>query len=247
MMGAQESMSGEGLAIIPEARAGGQWRVSLPRSVWALAALVLILLFNYFYTPGFFHIEYVRGRMFGSLVDVLHNGAAVMLLSLGMTLVIGTGGIDLSVGAVMPIAGAVAAVLIARPEGLWLSKVDVHGSTLAVIGIALGVATLAGLWNGLLVAVVDIQPIIATLILMVSGRGIAQLIAGGQIVTFNSPAFAFLAGGSMWGVPFTIVQVAIVAIIAIAADARRRRWDCSSNRSGAIRRRADIAGSMRGR
>ncbi len=100
--------------------------------------------------------------MFGSLIDILHNGSAVMLLSLGMTLVIATGGIDLSVGAVMPIAGAAAAVLIARPEGLWLSRVDVHGSILAVIGIitALGVA---GCWRGSGMAcwwrLADIQPI----------------------------------------------------------------------------------------
>jgi simple sugar transport system permease protein len=187
---------------------------ALPRIIWPLAALALIVLFNAFFTPHFFELNVVRGRVHGYLIDILHNGAAVMLLSIGMTLVIATGGIDLSVGAVMAIAGTTAAVLIVRPEGSPLSRVDVHGSMTAVICIALLVATLAGLWNGALRAFLGIQPIIATLILMVSGRGIAQLLANGQIVTFDNPTLVFLAGGSLLGVPFTIVQVAIVAGIA---------------------------------
>jgi len=210
-------MSGDGLAMIPGGAPDRAWKwPAVPRLFWALAALGLILIFNYFFTPGFFHVEMVRGRLYGQIVDVLHNGAAVMLLSLGMTLVIATGGIDLSVGAVMAIAGAAAAVLLVRPEGLWLSRIDVHGSTAAVIAIALGIAMLAGVWNGVLVAYVNIQPIVATLILMVAGRGLAQLLAGGQIVTFSDPHFVFLAGGSVLGIPFTIIQVAIVAIAAIA-------------------------------
>jgi simple sugar transport system permease protein len=106
-----------------------------------------------------------------------------------MVLVIATGGIDLSVGAVMAIAGAVAASLI-----------DSHSLPVA-LGAALGVGLLCGLWNGFLVAVLRIQPIVATLILMVAGRGIAQLITEGRIVTFSSPSLAWLGGGSVFGVP----------------------------------------------
>ena len=186
---------------------------ALPRIIWPLAALALILLFNFFFTPHFFELHVARGRMYGYLIDVLHNGASVMLLSLGMTLVIATGGIDLSVGAVMAIAGTTAAVLIVRPDGLALSKIDVHGSMAAAIVVALLIATLAGAWNGLLVAVVDVQPIVATLILMVAGRGIAQLLAGGQIVTFEDARFVYLASGAPLGVPFTIVQVVVMAAI----------------------------------
>ncbi len=77
-----------------------------------------------------------------------------------MTLVIATRGIDLSVGTIMAICGAAA----------W--------------------ALTGGLWNGVLVAVVGIQPFVATLILMTMGRGVAQLITEGRILTFTDPGFA---------------------------------------------------------
>ena len=116
------------------------------------------------------------GRLFGSPIDILNRAAPVALLAIGMTLVIATGGIDLSVGAVMAIAGATAA------------SMTVAGHSLPVVLLAaLGTGVLAGLWNGILVAVLKIQPFVATLILMVAGRGVAQLITSGQIVTFNSP------------------------------------------------------------
>mgnify|MGYP000228622329 CR=1 FL=1 len=102
------------------------------------------------------------------------------------TLVIATGGIDLSVGAVMAIAGATAA------------SMTVSGHSLPVVLLAaLGTGVLAGLWNGILVAVLKIQPFVATLILMVAGRGVAQLITSGQIVTFDSPHLAWLGSGSL--------------------------------------------------
>lgn len=179
----------------------------LTRLAWPLLALSVLLVFNFFFTPGFFHIEMRGGRLFGSLIDVLNRGTPVMLLALGMTLVIATGGVDLSVGAVMAIAGAIAASLITRPDYALLSVINVHGSITAVILIALVCATAAGLWNGLLVALLDIQPIVATLILMVAGRGVAQLLIDGQIITFENPAFEFLGGGFLFGLPFTIYIV----------------------------------------
>src|SRR6266850_3684098 len=73
---------------------------------WPLAALTLVLLFNWFFTPGFFRLEIKDGRLYGSLVDILNRGTPVALAALGMTLVIATGGVDLSVGAVMAITGS---------------------------------------------------------------------------------------------------------------------------------------------
>ena len=89
----------------------------LPAWFWAVAVLVLVLVFNLALTPGFFHLELRDGRLYGSLIDILNRAAPVGLLSLGMTLVIATGGVDLSVGALMAIAGTIAAGLIARPAG----------------------------------------------------------------------------------------------------------------------------------
>ncbi|MBW7906730.1 MAG: ABC transporter permease [Phycisphaerae bacterium] len=165
---------------------------------WPALALALLLAFNFAFTPGFAQVELRDGRFYGVLIDILNHGAKVMLLALGMTLVIATGGVDLSVGAVMALGAAVAAVLVNHP--------DVPFS--AAIAVALGVALLAGAWNGVLVAWLNMQPIVATLILMVAGRGIAQLITDGQIVTFTDARLSWLGSGAIVGLPAPIVLVA---------------------------------------
>lgn len=164
---------------------------------WPLLALGLLLLFNQVFTPGFFNLEIRDGHLYGTRIDILNHGAKVMLLALGMTLVIATGGVDLSVGAIMAIAGAVVA-----------QGVVAHGlSPAAAIASALAIALLLGAWNGVLVAGIGIQPIVATLILMVAGRGIAQLITEGQIINFNDPTLVFLGNGHFFGLPFTLTLV----------------------------------------
>ncbi len=183
----------------------------LPAWSWALAVLVAVLLFNAFLTPGFFNFVVRDGRVFGSLIDVLNRAAPVALLSLGMTLVIATGGVDLSVGAIMAISGAVAAGLISRPAGTPFEG----GKSAPALAIpaALAAAMGCGLFNGFLVAVLELQPIVATLLLMVAGRGIAQLLANGQIVTFTEPAFAVVARGATLGLPNPIWILAGVGIL----------------------------------
>jgi len=183
------------------------WMTTLParRTFWPLLVLCLLIVFNLIFTPGFGSIEVRDGRLYGSLIDILHRGAPVMLLAIGMTLVISTAGVDLSVGAVMAVAGAVAAVLL---TGTGLGVVP-------VVLLALGVGCLAGLWNGLLVGVARVQPIVATLVLMVAGRGLAQLLTGGQIVTFDAPAFEVLGTGAALGLPCTVLMVALVAVLTI--------------------------------
>lgn len=177
---------------------------SFQKLLWPLVALGVILLYNVIFTPGFIHMEVKDGRLFGSLVDIVNRGAPVMILAIGMTLVYATGGIDLSVGAVMAIAGALAATII-RPDYV---KGILEYRTLqpvwVVIAVPLLISALAGLWNGVLVANVGIQPIIATLILMVAGRGIAQLITQGRIVVFIHKPFQFMGSGVLFGLPFPI-------------------------------------------
>jgi ribose/xylose/arabinose/galactoside ABC-type transport system permease subunit len=170
---------------------------------WPLAALGLLLIFNLAFTPGFFHIEIKDGRLFGSLIDILNRGAPVMLLAIGMSLVIATAGVDLSVGAVIAIAGAAAVLLITTTEL----------SVPIVVLNALGSSLIAGAWNGILVAYIGIQPIVATLILMVAGRGVAQLLTGGQILTLENRSFEFIGGGYLAGLPVPTVIVAIVFVV----------------------------------
>jgi galactofuranose transport system permease protein len=172
---------------------------TLHKLKWPIVALAAALLFNAFFTTGFLQFTVRDGRLYGSLIDILNRAAPVMLLSLGMTLVIATGGVDLSVGAVMAIAGATSAILISKGAAVPV-----------VIAAGLGIAAVAGLWNGALVGVFKVPPIVATLILMVSGRGVAQLLTDGQIITFENRAFEFVGRGAFLGLPFTIALVLLV-------------------------------------
>ena len=146
------------------------------------------------------------GHLYGSLIDILNRAAPLVVVSLGMTLVIATRGIDISVGAVVAIAAAVAASLIGGAVDGQSTRFPMPVAILA----ALAVALVCGLWNGLLVARVGMQPIIATLILMVAGRGIAQLITGGQIITVYYKPFFFLGSGYLLGLPFSLFIAALV-------------------------------------
>ncbi|MFD1744946.1 ABC transporter permease [Rhizobium helianthi] len=167
-----------------------------------LVALAVILGLITAISPGFLSITVQNGRLYGSLIDILVRAAPVALLTIGMTLVIATRGIDLSIGAVIAICGAVAATLIA--DGYPLP---------VVITVALLVGLACGIWNAVLVALLDIQPIIATLILMVAGRGIAQLITEGVILTFNNDSFSTLGSGSFAGVPVPVILWLLTGIL----------------------------------
>lgn len=187
------------------------------RNVWTLVALILVLIVNRIISPNFFTIRMVNGRLIGSTINILDGAAPIILLAVGMTLVIATKGIDLSVGAVMAICSAVAVVLINRHEAGADNLLYTPGF---VIAIALGVGVLCGLWNGFLVAFFGIQPIIATLILMISGRGIAQMITSGQSPTFTNETLAFVGRGVVFGVPFPI-YLSFAVLIAVSLFVRR--------------------------
>lgn len=185
------------------------------RLFWPLVALFLLVMVNFWFNPDFFSIRIVNGGLYGSVVDIFNRAAPVMLIAMGMTLVIATRGIDISVGATVAISGAIAAALIGGSleikDGVQ-TYVSQTPMALAILA-ALGAGLLCGLWNGFLVAGIGMQPIIATLILMVAGRGIAQLITGGQIVTIYYEPFFFFGNGFFLGIPFAIYLVAVVAAV----------------------------------
>jgi len=185
-------------------------RLFAHRLFWPLATLALLLAVDASFNPGFWQLQWRDGHLYGSLVDILNRAAPLAIVSLGMTLVIATRGIDISVGAVVAISAAIAALMIGG-QLVVKDGVQTHISRfpmwLALAG-ALAAALIAGLWNGLLVAGVGMQPIIATLILMVAGRGVAQLITGGQIITVYYAPYFFLGGGFLLGLPFSLFVVA---------------------------------------
>lgn len=190
------------------------------RVFWPLVALALILIFDAIYAPGFFKIGILEGHLYGNLIDVINDGAPLMLVAIGMTMVIATGGVDLSVGAVIAISAAMGAVLINPALGNQLITNDIltkdaTNTPLWLIILAdLAAGTLCGLWNGILVSRARIQPMVATLILMVAGRGIAQLITNGQIMTIYYTPYFYFGNGFILGIPVSIYIVAVVFLLA---------------------------------
>ncbi|CAM4242913.1 simple sugar transport system permease protein [Paenibacillus endophyticus] len=171
--------------------------------IWPITALAAILLFNLFFVPGFFNIEIKNGHLFGSLIDILNRAAPIMVIAIGMTLVIAKEGIDISVGSVLAISGAVAISLLGVVP-LWMAIVA-----------AMVVGVLCGLWNGVLIAYLGIQPMVGTLILMTVGRGIAQLITEGKVLTTDNAAFGFIGKGFFLGLPFSIFIAAFVFLFVL--------------------------------
>jgi simple sugar transport system permease protein len=184
------------------------------KEILSLAALFLLLLFNLIFTPGFFSIEVKDGHYYGLLIDILKRGAPLMFMVIGMTLVDATGSTDISVGSVAAISGAVVIMMVG---GKFNYDPGSAASSLYPLPIAfagaLGVATLCGVWNGFLVSKLGIQALIATLMLQVAGRGIAQLITNGFIITVYYKPFFEFGSGYLWGFPISIYVVLIVAAI----------------------------------
>ncbi|WP_070000299.1 ABC transporter permease [Cellulosilyticum sp. I15G10I2] len=183
-------------------------RLVKSRLFWPLIALVVLLLFNAVFTKNFFSIQVVEGHLYGSIIDILKNVAPLALLAIGMTMVIATGGIDISVGSVVAISGAIACSIIDGRIGSF------NNTLLFAILLALASGVVCGIWNGLLVAKIKVQPVVATLILMTAGRGIAQLITKGKIVTINSAPmvneYYFIGAGYLFGLPFALFIVLIM-------------------------------------
>jgi galactofuranose transport system permease protein len=195
-------------------------RIRENRLFWPLVALALILIIDAIFAPGFFKIGILDGHLYGNLIDVFNNSAPLMLVAIGMTLVIATGGVDLSVGAVIAISAAMGAVLINPALGNKLISNDIltkdatNTPLWLIIMADLAAGTLCGVWNGLLVSRGKIQPMVATLILMVAGRGIAQLITNGQIMTIYYTPYFYFGNGFILGLPVSIYIVAVVFLFA---------------------------------
>jgi simple sugar transport system permease protein len=190
-------------------------KIMAHRLFWPVVMLVVLLIINVLAFPGFFSIQVRDGHLFGSLIDILRNGSPTLMIAVGMTLVIATRGIDLSVGAICAISGAVACSII-----LGSSDPGSPATVAVAVGVSLLISLVLGVWNGFLVAVLGIQPIIATLILMTAGRGVAMLITEGQILTVNSPPFKALGSGFFLGLPISVLIAAAIFVFALVLTRR---------------------------
>lgn len=179
------------------------------QAFWGVIAIVLLLAINVIKDPGYLAIGYNEetGHLSGNLIDILRASAPILMIAVGMCLVVATSGIDLSVGSIMVVAGAVSMELLSGMDGT-------TGNAALTLAIALGIATALGAVNGVLVSVVGLQPFISTLVMMLAGRGIAKVITGGQNTTADNDSFAWLANGYVIGIPVVfLLSMAIVALV----------------------------------
>jgi galactofuranose transport system permease protein len=156
------------------------------------AAIVVLVVYNLVFTENF--------ATLGNLNTQLVQVAPVLIVALGMALVIGTEGVDLSVGSVMAIAAAILPLYLGY-------------GVIPAIGLALVAGALCGLLNGTLVAVVGIQPIVATLALLVGGRGLALVFADGQLKDIRNPELLDLGASKLIGLPVVVWISAVLAAL----------------------------------
>jgi simple sugar transport system permease protein len=184
------------------------------RLFFPLLCLAAVLLSNIAATPDFFSISLNHGVLSGYLMDVINRSSELLILAIGMTLVTAaSGGQDISVGAVMAVSAAVCCQILSGGQ----SSVSEFQNPLALaIAAALAAAALCGAFNGLLVAKLNIQPMVATLILFTAGRGIAQLITAGQITYIHVSAYK-ISGWYIPGIPLpTPIFFAAGTVLAVA-------------------------------
>jgi ribose/xylose/arabinose/galactoside ABC-type transport system permease subunit len=161
----------------------------------ALVALALLLAFNLAFTDNFVSLQTLNVN--------LTQVTTIVIVGVGLTLVIATAGIDLSVGSLMAIAGTLAPMLFGRVPGA-------AGLALAIVLPVLATGA-CGYFNGWLITRFAIQPIVATLVLFIAGRGIAQVMTGGNLQTFTHEGFRWLGTGLLAGLPFQVwLMLAIV-------------------------------------
>lgn len=192
------------ISTIEAPRARGGFLLYASRYGTLVAFLALVAL-NIAITPNFLSMQ--------TLTVNLTQVATIVIVATGMTLVIATGGIDLSVGSLMAIAGAIAPMIFMHPA--WPAGMVPIAVTLAIL-VPVAVAAVLGLFNGMLITRYGIQPIIATLVLFIAGRGIAQVMTNGNLQVFRNDSFQFIAMGKIAGIPTQVILMMIIVVIAWA-------------------------------
>ena len=185
-------------------------KITSARLFLPIVCLIAVLLLNVIRTPDFFNVSIRNGVLYGYIVDVINRASELVILAIGMTLVTAaSGGQDISVGAIMAVAAAVCCQIL---SGGQVSVNDYQNPVILAVIAALLASALCGAFNGFLVSKLNIQPMVATLILYTAGRGIAQLITNGQITYIRVDSFK-MAGGYIGKCPIpTPIFFAIIGL-----------------------------------
>ncbi len=196
-------MSGAASSVRPS-RSGGGWQTFLADLKQVRASILILLallIFNALFTPYFLSVQTLNVN--------LTQVATIIIVAMGMTLVIATGGVDLSVGSLMAISGVLAPLIFLNPafaNAQWL------GIVLSFV-VPVLVAGAFGVLNGLFVTRLKLQPIVATLVLYIAGRGIAQVITNGQLQSFSTPGFSYIGLGRPFGIPFQVILMLLIVVL----------------------------------
>lgn len=188
-------------------------KITSMRLFMPVVCLLAVLLINVITTPGFFKVSLNNGVLYGYIVDVINRASELVILAVGMTLVTAaSGGQDISVGAVMAVAAAVCCQILTGGE---VSVTSLAAPMVLAVLAALAASALCGAFNGFLVAKLNIQPMVATLILFTAGRGIAQLVTKGQITYVRVDSYK-LMGGYIGKCPIpTPIFMAVIVIVIV--------------------------------
>lgn len=178
--------------------------------LWGVIAILLLLVVNVLKDPTYLAIRVnpTNGNLAGNLLDILRASAPILLVATGMSLVIATAGIDLSVGSVMAVAGATSMQYLQSADAS--SSV---GAALTAIGMSIAIGAVLGMISGALVAYVGLQPFITTLVMMLAGRGLAKVITSGQNTTATNEQFRWLANGYVFGFPVVFLLALVIALL----------------------------------
>jgi erythritol transport system permease protein len=182
-------------------------------------ALIAVFVFFGVTTPNFLDVP--------TLVIVAKHVAVNAILGIGMTFVILTAGIDLSVGSIVGVSGMIAGYLLTRGIAIAPLQITIFPNAVETILITLAAGAAIGLVNGLLITRLNVAPFIATLGMLYVARGAALLISDGSTFSnlvgdprFDNTGFPFLGSGLIFGVPTSIVALIVFAAIAAYAAAR---------------------------
>lgn len=189
-------------------------RLARTQFFWGVLVIVLLLLLDLAKDPGYLSITYGPevGGLVGNVIDIIKLSAPILMISLGMVFVIATAGIDLSVGSVMAVAGAIALQTLSQSP-----DPSSAGSVMSSVALGLVAGLAIGLVNAVLVSVVGLQPFVSTLVMMMAGRGLAKVITGGQNTSVQaSGGYHWIANGYVLGLPVVfLIALAILAVVAV--------------------------------
>ena len=175
-------------------KAGSRFNLRNLQQLFLLISLVAVLVTFTILDPRFMTVN--------NIINISRQMSINMIIAVGMTFCMISGGFDLSVGSVGAMAGCLTGITMAHSDSV-------------LLGIAVGIASglITGLINGLVISKLNVNPFVTTLGSMTATRGVAMLVTGGLIISDLPHAFNFIGIGFVYGIPLPVIYMVIIVII----------------------------------